>query len=1272
VLSSNGLLASIYFILVILFGAFYLINLTIAIVSSSYEEQQTRAILIKQKLDEERIIKKDSYDDECMCSMDIIINNWKDYAIYKQIFKLECLKRFPSIRAIARKIILDPFADLTIMFCIVTNTVFLALDFPDQGKLMLSILNRGNLQNLCNDHCYVLCASQIYFICCKVFYASSVSLNFHFSCSLYTKNSRKSRMKITDENLRGKSRWKYIVILTFIFMLECILKMLAITPDEYFRQSKNVFDFIIVFISLAELVINSGVKGISIFRSFRLLRIFKLAKSWPTLNRLLYVIGNTLSALGNLSIALVIIIFIFAVIGMQLFGPKYREASDRFPDGIIPRWNFIDFFHSFMIVFRVLCGEYMESMWNCLLVAGWPCIPFFLLTMTIGNLVALNIILALLINAFSGDVLKEKDDEINNINEAFNRIKRCFALTKQYISSRVMCLNLFRINYFQRQRRNNQDKFSRNTFKKRSCAFFKDQSPMHVSTQIVKQVDIEAGHSILYLMETYPIDKINKKSKGINRLYMHFEDGLNRVLKVVITPARRRVAKFIDHRYFEMFIILMICLSTISLAMDDINARKNIKLSEIIGLMDKCFTIVFIMEMFLNWFAYGLIEYFRSPWNVIDALIVLIGVLSIIASFVDIANVKAFKSLRTLRALRPLRAMSRFEGIKVVINALIGAIFAIFNVLVVCIVFWLIFSIMGVQLLGGRFYKCVYPNTHERVHIDIVQTKNDCLSLNYTWENSRINFDNIINGYLALLQVATYKGWMEIMYDAVDSRGIDLQPSYEHNVYIYCYFVLFIILGSFFTLKLFIGVVIDNFNQQKAKLGGASVTVLMTEQQKMYYNAMKKMGKRKPIKALPRPKIPAIRIIFEIVSNQRFDVAIIILIMLNTLSMCIEHYAISKKTVLFLNGLNMFFLTMFTIECLLKILAFNIHYLKSPWNVFDMFVILISIAGEAMGEVVKKYFVNPTLLRVIRIVRICRVLRLVRAARGVRTLLFALLISLPALFNIGLLLFLVMFIYGILAGWADVLKALSNHKPPDCDPTLKNPSGRGDCGNPTIAVPFLVTYLFVSSFLVINMYIAVIMENYNQAREEVQQGLTDDDYDVFYEVWQKYDPKGTQFVQYHQLTEILDKLQRPLRIAAPNYLKIVLLNIPIYEDYTINCNDLLDALTRSVLNTSEVVDNNDGSSGERGTGGTIELRGKNQKKILTNTLELQKKAYYGKVILRTLRNNVQRKAKKENPSPLPPNINNAAIGCVDNENRTLLPSSEIIQFSNKFIATVDV
>lgn len=69
------------------------------------------------------------------------------------------------------------------------------------------------------------------------------------------------------------------------------------------------------------------------------------------------------------------------------------------------------------------------------------------------------------------------------------------------------------------------------------------------------------------------------------------------------------------------------------------------------------------------------------------------------------------------------------------------------------------------------------------------------------------------------------------------------------------YFVVFIIFGSFFTLNLFIGVIIDNFNQQKKILGGNSLEMFMTEDQKKYYNAMKKMGKKKPIKAFPRPKV---------------------------------------------------------------------------------------------------------------------------------------------------------------------------------------------------------------------------------------------------------------------------------------------------------------------------------------------------------------------------------------------------------------------------------
>ena len=111
-----------------------------------------------------------------------------------------------------------------------------------------------------------------------------------------------------------------------------------------------------------------------------------MAKSWPTLNLLIGIIGRTMGALGNLCLVLAIIIFIFAVMGKELFREPYIVYYSKQPEGM-PRWNFDDFLHAFMIVFRVLCGEWIESMWGCLVACGPICIPFFLLTMIIGNLV---------------------------------------------------------------------------------------------------------------------------------------------------------------------------------------------------------------------------------------------------------------------------------------------------------------------------------------------------------------------------------------------------------------------------------------------------------------------------------------------------------------------------------------------------------------------------------------------------------------------------------------------------------------------------------------------------------------------------------------------------------------------------------------------------------------------------------------------------------------------------------------------------------------------
>lgn len=121
---------------------------------------------------------------------------------------------------------------------------------------------------------------------------------------------------------------------------------------------------------------------------FSQLRVFKLAKSWPTLNTLIKIIGHSVGALGNLTVVLTIVVFIFSVVGMRLFGAKFNKTCSTSPESL-RRWHMGDFYHSFLVVFRILCGEWIENMWECMQeMEGSPlCVIVFVLIMVVGKLV---------------------------------------------------------------------------------------------------------------------------------------------------------------------------------------------------------------------------------------------------------------------------------------------------------------------------------------------------------------------------------------------------------------------------------------------------------------------------------------------------------------------------------------------------------------------------------------------------------------------------------------------------------------------------------------------------------------------------------------------------------------------------------------------------------------------------------------------------------------------------------------------------------------------
>uniref|UniRef100_A0A8C1J4E5 Sodium channel protein n=1 Tax=Cyprinus carpio TaxID=7962 RepID=A0A8C1J4E5_CYPCA len=1165
----------------------------------------------------------------------------------------ECGPVWMKVKEIVNLIVMDPFVDLAITICIVLNTLFMAMEHYPMTENFEHVLSVGNL------------------------------------------------------------------VFTGIFTAEMFAKLVAMDPYYYFQEGWNIFDGFIVSLSLMELGL-ADVEGLSVLRSFRLLRVFKLAKSWPTLNMLIKIIGNSVGALGNLTLVLAIIVFIFAVVGMQLFGKSYKDCVCKIDsDCELPRWHMNDFFHSFLIVFRVLCGEWIETMWDCMEVAGQGmCLIVFMMVMVIGNLVVLNLFLALLLSSFSADNLAASDDdgEMNNLQISVIRIKKGIAWGKIKVRELV---NIILRRKVTDEAKPLDDMYDR----KLNC--IANHTGLDISRDLDYQkngngttsgigssvgkymidddhmsfihnpnltvcVPIAVGESDFENLNTedFSSESEAEGSKEVSIfsclplvwqtyspatpvlnfivLFEHpfcFKSALDdisssegstidikpEVEEAVVVEAveeyvdpeacwtegcvarykccdvpitegwgknwwflRKTCYLIVEHNWFETLIIFMILLSSGALAFEDvyIEQRKTIRI--ILEYADKVFTYIFILEMLLKWVAYGFVKYFTNAWCWLDFFIVDVSIISLIANALGYSELGPIKSLRTLRALRPLRALSRFEGMRVVVNALVGAIPSIMNVLLVCLIFWLIFSIMGVNLFAGKYYYCYNETEKAYFEIDTVNNKTECFELihqNFTevrWKNVKINFDNVGAGYLALLQVATFKGWMDIMYAAVDSRKVEDQPKYEDNIYMYIYFVIFIIFGSFFTLNLFIGVIIDNFNQQKKKI---SQDIFMTEEQKKYYNAMKKLGSKKPQKPIPRPQNKLQGMVFDFVTQQVFDISIMILICLNMVTMMVETDDQSQETENILYWVNFIFIVAFTTEFVLKLFALRHYYFTNGWNIFDCVVVILSIVGMFLADLIEKYFVSPTLFRVIRLARIGRILRLIKGAKGIRTLLFALMMSLPALFNIGLLLFLVMFIFSIFgmsnfayvkresgiddmynfetfgnsmiclfmittsAGWDGLLAPILNY-PPDCDPNKENPgtSVKGNCGNPSVGIFFFVMYIIVSFLIVVNMYIAIILENFSVATEESADPLCEDDFESFYEIWEKFDPTASQFVTFAKLSDFADTLEHPLRVPKPNTIELIAMDLPMVSGDRIHCLDILFAFTKRVLGDSGDLD----------------------------------------------------------------------------------------------------
>uniref|UniRef100_H2ZHJ1 Sodium channel protein n=1 Tax=Ciona savignyi TaxID=51511 RepID=H2ZHJ1_CIOSA len=1008
-------------------------------------------------------------------------------------------------------------------------------------------------------------------------------------------------------------------VFTGIFTVEAIIKITALGPVEYSKTLWNVFDFIIVFISLIEVgltvsVGTSAAPDLTMLRTLRLLRVFRLARMWGTMNKLVSIIWKSISAVSYLTIVLFLVLYIFAVIGKQLYSAKYSASASRFDDNNVPRWSFIDFYHSFLLVWRVMCGEWIEPLYDCMYITDNDglCIPLFLSITFIANFMVriLNLFTAILLEAFTVDDLSkakangEKKSEkwaswlIDCDHCEVNELPKIHEEVQEEVNSGIAGNgahpNKFKANEKGIQPNGIKHNLPSDNVKKTMGCF---------SLSCCSCMDARENENI-------EVEEEDADEETVSPPGCLPEWFLNRYPSCAETPdstpfrlwssIRMCCYILVEHKFFEWFILFLILSSTVCLAMEDVHLNSDPVRKLVLEKLEFVFTALFTVEMILKWIGLGPVKYFTNLWCVLDCAIVAVSFIikCCLVNCIVLSQASQFRSLRTLRALRPLRAISRWQGMKVVVNALLYCIPSIGNVLCVCLLIWFVFGIMGVQFFKGSFFKCVDADENKVTDLRVVDLTT-CLQFNYTWINPNINFDHVGNAMIALFQVATFEGWIEIMADASDVMGPEIQPRREASKYYLIYFVVFVLVGSFFILNLIVGVIIESFQNLRKQVG--TVEALLTDTQKNFYKTMRTMLNRKPKKTISPPSNRWQLKIFNLVTHSKFELAVFLLILMNMITLMMEHYKMSTEWASALRGVDITFTALFSLEAGLKLIGMRYHYFRDAFNVFDFIVILVSIIGFILENLVA-LIVSPTLLRVVRVFRVFRVLRVVRAARGIRRLILTLMISIPALFNIAVLLSVFIVIFAILgmtmfmnvklngalndqvnfqtfgnslmvlfrlvtsAGWNDVMDPLMNTR--DCE--VSSHLAPGNCGDPVAAVIYFVAFICIVFLVIVNMYIAIILENFDEIFKQDESGVSQGDFETFYMVWGRYDPRATQFVTLTELSNLLHDLHPPFQLPKPNLVKIGALDLPVLYGDKVHCLDVLFALVKRILGEVEI------------------------------------------------------------------------------------------------------
>uniref|UniRef100_A0A3Q3ER18 Voltage-dependent N-type calcium channel subunit alpha n=1 Tax=Kryptolebias marmoratus TaxID=37003 RepID=A0A3Q3ER18_KRYMA len=635
-------------------------------------------------------------------------------------------------------------------------------------------------------------------------------------------------------------------------------------------------------------------------------------------------------------------------------------------------------------------------------------------------------------------------------------------------------------------------------------------------------------------------------------------------------PVRRLCHYIVTLRYFEMSILVVIAMSSIALAAEDpvwTNAPRYLNLP--------------IIDL----------------WNILDFIVVSGALVAFAFSGTKGKDISTIKSLRVLRVLRPLKTIKRLPKLKAVFDCVVNSLKNVLNILIVYILFMFIFAVIAVQLFKGKFFYC----TDESKTLEkdckgqfLDYDKDEVAAMPREWKKYEFHYDNVLWAFLTLFTVSTGEGWPTVLKHSVDATFEDQGPSPGYRIEMSIFYVVYFVVFPFFFVNIFVALIIITFQEQGDK--ALSECSLEKNERACIDFAIN----AKPLtRYMPEDTQSFQYRMWKFVVSAPFEYSIMIMIALNTVVLMMKFHGAPDYYDAMLKYLNIVFTTLFSLECILKIIAFGpLNYLKDAWNVFDFVTVLGSITDILVTEI------NDRLLNLsfLRLFRAARLIKLLRQGYTIRILLWTFVQSFKALPYVCLLIAMLFFIYAIIGmqvfgnidlnedtainhhnnfrtflqalmllfrsatgeAWHEIMLSCLSHRP--CD-ELSGTHGK-DCGS-DFAYFYFVSFIFLCSFLMLNLFVAVIMDNFEYLTRD-SSILGPHHLDEFIRVWAEYDPAACGRIKYLDMYQMLLHMSPPLGLGKKcpprvAYKRLVKMNMPIADDNTVHFTSTLMALIRTAL-----------------------------------------------------------------------------------------------------------